>query len=67
MIGRLPPKLLLERAPPTGADQVWVSTSLTCTRAKGWLFLAAVMDLYSRRIVGWAMAPSLANPLGLQL
>lgn len=31
----------------------------------GWLYLAAVMDLYSRRIVGWAMADHLRADLPL--
>lgn len=31
--------------------------------AEGWLFLAVVLDLYSRRIVGWAMSPSLHRQL----
>lgn len=29
----------------------------------GWLYLAAVMDLYSRKIVGWAMAPTMPAEL----
>ncbi|WEE96282.1 DDE-type integrase/transposase/recombinase [Xanthomonas oryzae] len=30
---------------------------------RGWLYLAAVLDLYSRKIVGWAMAPSMPAEL----
>jgi len=42
--------------PVTRPDEVWVS-DLTYIKAKdGWLFLAAIMDLYSRRIVGWSMS-----------
>ena len=44
-------------------DRVWV-TDITYIRTwEGWLFLAAVMDLYSRKIVGWSMKPSLARDL----
>lgn len=40
---------------PTQPNQVW-STDITYLRtAEGWLYLAIVMDLHSRRIVGWAM------------
>lgn len=31
-------------------------TSPLCGRAFGWLFLAAVLDLFSRRVIGWAIA-----------
>ena len=46
-------------------DQVWVSdiTYLGCE--EGWEYLATVMDLYSRRIVGWAMQSSLDRSLTL--
>jgi putative transposase len=38
-------------------DQVWV-TDITYIRTwQGWLYLAAVMDLYSRKVVGWSMRP----------
>lgn len=41
----------------TKPDEVWVS-DLTYIKARdGWLFLAAIMDLYSRRIIGWSMSP----------
>ena len=40
---------------PTQSNQVW-SIDITYLRtAEGWLYLAIVMDLHSRRIVGWAM------------
>ena len=37
-------------------NQIW-SADITCiSTAQGWLYLAVVMDLYSRRIVGWSMS-----------
>jgi len=44
-------------------DQVWV-TDITYIRTwQGWLYLAVVMDLYARRIVGWSMKPTLAREI----
>ena len=37
------------------ANQKWVSDVTFIPTRKGWLFLAAIMDLYSRMIVGWSM------------
>ena len=34
----------------------WVCDVTYIGTAVGWLYLAAVLDLYSRRVVGWAMA-----------
>ena len=47
-------------------DRAWC-TDITCvwTEQQGWLYLAAVMDLCSRRIVGWAMADHLRAELCL--
>jgi len=51
---------------PGAPNKVWV-TDITYIRTyEGWLFLAAVMDLYSRQIVGWATAPTMTRDLVLQ-
>jgi putative transposase len=51
---------------PTAPNRAWV-TDITYIRTyEGWLFLAAVMDLYSRQIVGWAMRPAMTTDLVLQ-
>ena len=44
-------------------DRAWV-TDITYVRTwQGWLYLAVVMDLYGRTIIGWSMKPSLARDL----
>ena len=46
-------------------NQAWV-TDITYVRTwEGWLYLAVVMDLYSRRIVGWSTKPTMAQDLVL--
>jgi putative transposase len=46
-------------------DRVWV-TDITYIRThEGWLYLAVVVDLYSRRVIGWSMKPTLARELAL--
>jgi putative transposase len=41
---------------PSAPNRLWVA-DLTClATAEGWLYLAAVLDCFSRRIVGWSMA-----------
>ncbi len=44
-------------------DQTWVADITYVPTHQGWLFLAAVMDLYSRKIVGWSMREDLEAPL----
>lgn len=44
-------------------DQAWV-TDITYIRTwQGWLYLAVVIDLYSRKVIGWSMQPSLAKEI----
>ncbi|NVB38406.1 IS3 family transposase [Pseudenhygromyxa sp. WMMC2535] len=47
-------------------DQVWVSDITYIWTAAGWLYLAVVIDLYSRRVVGWAMAEHMRAELVLE-
>lgn len=49
------PNLLLGRPAPTGCDEVWVADITYVPTAEGWVYLAAVMDLYSRQILGWSV------------
>jgi len=44
-------------------NQKWVSDITYVPTDEGWLYLATVMDLYSRRIIGWAMHNTLADEL----
>lgn len=47
------------------ADHAWV-TDITYIRTwQGWLYLAVVLDLYSRRVVGWSMKPTIHRELVL--
>ena len=51
---------------PHAPNKVWV-TDITYIRTyEGWLFLAVVVDLYSRQVVGWATAPTMTRDLVLQ-
>jgi putative transposase len=47
-------------------DEVWVSDLTYLDTQEGWLYLAAILDLASRRIVGWAMDDNLATQLPLR-
>ena len=44
-------------------NETWVADITYVPTYEGWLFLAAVMDLYSRKIVGWSMREDLEAPL----
>lgn len=44
-------------------NQKWVVDITYIPTGEGWLYLAGVLDLYSRRIVGWSMAPHMQTQL----
>ena len=46
-----------------GPNQKWVADFTYIWTAQGWLYTAAVMDLYSRRIVGWSMQDGMTSQL----
>ena len=48
-----------------GPNRVWASDITYISTREGWLYLAVVMDLYSRRIVGWSMSPWISRRIVL--
>ncbi|GHU25919.1 transposase [Betaproteobacteria bacterium] len=55
---------VLDRQFQPGAPNIaWVADITYIRTRSAWLYLAAVMDLYSRKIVGWAMAPNMEAEL----
>jgi len=48
---------------PEAPNRVWCADIKQIKTGEGWLYLAAVQDLFSRRIVGWAMAPHMRQEL----
>jgi putative transposase len=59
------PNLLDRNFGAAAPNQVWLADITYVETDRGWLYLATVMDLYSRRIVGWAMADHLRTELPL--
>jgi transposase InsO family protein len=54
-----------DRAPPTGPNQIWLTDITYLRTAEGWLYLAVMLDAWSRRVVGWACAVTLHAALAL--
>jgi transposase InsO family protein len=59
------PNLLERNFTAEAPDRVWLADLTYIWTAQGWLYLAAVLDLYTRRVVGWAMADHLRHELTL--
>ena len=48
---------------PDGPNQLWVADITYVWTAEGWLYVAAVIDLFSRRVVGWSMKAEMTAAL----
>lgn len=59
------PNLLERQFAPTAPNKSWV-TDITYIRThEGWLYLCAVLDLFSRQVVGWSMGERMTKELAL--
>jgi putative transposase len=57
---------LVDRAfTATGPDQLWVADITYCRTFSGWVYAAFVIDVFSRRVVGWQLSKSLRTDLAL--
>jgi transposase InsO family protein len=49
----------------TGVDQLWVADITYIRLQQDWVFLAVILDAYSRRVIGWALERTLEDELTL--
>jgi putative transposase len=59
------PNLLGDYGPITSPNEVWVADITYLKILGGWVYLAAILDLYSRKIVGWSMSSRIDASLPL--
>ena len=55
--------LLNQNFNPQGYNQVWAGDVTYLKTGEGWMYLAIVMDLYSRRIIGWSLSKRMTTDL----
>ena len=60
------PNLLAQDFTAKAPNQKWVSDTTYLWTDEGWLYLAVIIDLYSRLVVGWALAERMAADLACQ-
>ncbi len=58
--------VLARRFAADAPDSAWVGDITYIWTAQGWLYLAVLLDLFSRRVVGWALRPTLAGELATE-
>ena len=57
------PDLVQRNFDPAGPDQLWAADVTQFRTGEGWLYLAAVIDLWSRRVIGWSTGNSATTEL----
>ena len=57
------PNRLAQVQTPSAPNQVWVTDITYLETGEGWLYLAVILDLYSRLVVGWACAATMTSAL----
>ena len=60
------PNVLARQFNPKAANQAYASDITYIATGEGWLYLAVVMDLFSRKIVGWSMAEHMKKELVIE-
>jgi putative transposase len=57
------PNLLKQVFRAPAPNRIWTADITAIPTGEGWLYLAVLLDLYSRRIVGWAIRPTMETDL----
>ena len=59
------PDLVERRFTATAPDRLWVADITYCRTFAGWVYAAFILDVFSRRVVGWQLSTSLRTDLAL--
>lgn len=62
-MGALAPNILDRQFTASAPNEKWAADFTFIWTAEGWLYVAVVLDLYSRRVVGWSMQPTMTSQL----
>ena len=62
-MGAIPPNMLDRQFEASSPNRKWVADFTYIWTAEGWLYAAAVIDLFSRRVVGWSMSATMTAQL----
>ena len=57
------PNRLPDLPAPSAPNQIWLGDITYIATEEGWLYLAGILDLYSRRLTGWAMSEHIDTEL----
>jgi transposase InsO family protein len=57
------PNRLAQAPTATGPNQIWVADITYVDTAQNWVYVAAILDLYSRKVVGWAVSQQINTAL----
>ena len=57
------PNTLNRQFKPAAPNQVWTADISYVWTLEGWMYIAVIMDLYSRQIIGWAIDENMKTPL----
>ena len=60
------PNLLDQDFSATGPNQKWAGDISYIWTSEGWLYLAVILDLYSRRVIGWAVRNRMKKDLAIR-
>ena len=60
------PNVLQRDFAATAPDQKWLADVTYVPMAEGWLYLALLLDLFARKIAGWAMSETMPQELTIE-
>lgn len=64
--GTVAPNLVAQDVTADGPDRTWGADISYIWTTEGWLYLAVVLDLFSRRVIGWATSDRLTRSLAVE-